>query len=888
MPPTRSLSHRIYSLSPLLPFYVLGLIPGQVLWPLIFVPVILGANFVWALVLATVAVVMMGETERVGQHSLVRYAAWATIAGLMISLGHDVTLTWLSQRVDFLLEAQPWRLIGSTYVVPAALIFLYHLLLSWQYLRLRPWQAVMMGIVFAVLTAPWTTLMFVNFGQGRLPASSQKLLWLAVAVAATSPFLASLSMVTMKRALAARRLVGALILACLALLTAVGGADIWAKAMLTPAIGAVAISGTMGDLAFATRGRVYAVQSVTAQVRSLGRLRGQVVAWSPNGRQLVVQEESADGKQTVAVMATDTAGSGLVVGSGQVAAGAWSPDSASILYTSPTESAALIHVVRSDGSGDRVLTEGRSPSWSPDGRRIIYSGRAAGRWQIWVMLPTGGDAIQLTSDGGEDPIWSPDGRFIAYTQNNRVQVMDADGANKRRLPVDSTAADVRPLLSWSTDGTRLAYVYAYPPESGRPTQLYIWETTMPAIPVGGTLLPLQPVTTPSAGAGKGLNRSGEFRAPFAWSSDGLWLGFVRRGDLWALNIKTGDEQRLVAADSFAWAAKSQGLVVRPAPTYPPTPTPTPLPATFVESPATLVLDVRDATTIYAGIALGVVRKIGNGGWFLSTTGINYPTRVAALALDPTDSKVVYAGTDGQRAIAGALYKSSDGGTRWSATGLKDVDVYAIVVDQRQAKNLYAGTSKGAYSSTDGGVTWSQRNSGLKTTIVQALVIDYSPQGSGRGSPAPSGAVLYLGTRQGEVYKSSTGGAEWKSVQTFNAPVTALVIDVRKAVTVFATTEDGLFSSTDAGETWNQVSGGIWKVRLLGLLASPKENTVYAYGVQGVFVSHDGGVNWGPASSGLEGTQPSSLVTHPTDPSILYVGTDKGVYRTANGGVTWIR
>ena len=888
MPTKRSLTRTIYSMSPLLPFYVLGLLPGQVLWPLVFVPLILVANFVWALVLATVTVLIMGETERVGQHSLVRYAAWATVAGLMINLGHDVTLTWLGQRVDFLLEAQPWRLIGSTYVVPCALIFLYHVLLSWQYLRLRVWHAVLMGAVFAILTAPWTTMAFINFGQGRLPAASQRLLWLAVAVIALSPLLLSLSTVILRRTRRARRLGGALLLGCVAVLAAAGGANLWGKAMLTPAIGSVAASGSMGDLAFATRGRVYAVGATSTQVRSLGKVRGQVVAWSPNGRQILVQEDSSTGQQTVAVMPADVAGSARTVGSGQVAAGAWSPDSTSILYTTPTESAALIHVVRSDGSGDRVVTEGRSPSWSPDGQRIVYSGRAAGRWQVWVMLPSGDDAIQLTSDGGEDPTWSPDGRFIAYTQNNRVQIMDADGANKRRLPVDTTATDVRPLLVWSTDGTRLAYVYVYPLESGRPTQVYIWETSSPATPVGGTLLPLQPLATPTAGASKGLNRSGEYRTPFAWSSDGLWLGFVRRGDLWALNMKTGDEQRLMPAESFAWATKAQSLVVRPAPTYPPTPTPTALPAAVVESPATLLLDVREAATLYAGTALGVVRKIGNGGWFLTSTGINYPTRVAALALDPNDTKVIYAGTDGQRAIAGALYKSTDGGTRWVATGLKDVDVYVIVVDQRQAKSLYAGTSKGLYSSSDGGVTWNQRNNGLKTTVVQAMVIDYSPQGSGRGSPAPSGTVLYLGTRQGDVYKTTDGGSDWKAVQTFNAPVTSLVIDARKGVTAFATTDDGLFSSTDAGETWNQVSGGIWKVRLLGLLISPKDGTVYAYGGQGVFVSHDGGVNWGPAFTGLEGTQPSSLVAHPSDPSILYVGTDKGVYRTTNGGVTWIR
>jgi photosystem II stability/assembly factor-like uncharacterized protein len=284
---------------------------------------------------------------------------------------------------------------------------------------------------------------------------------------------------------------------------------------------------------------------------------------------------------------------------------------------------------------------------------------------------------------------------------------------------------------------------------------------------------------------------------------------------------------------------------------------------------------------------GVVRKAGSGGWFLNNNGINYPTNVRSLAIDPADSNVIYAGTDGQRAIAGTLYKSIDGGNRWFATGLKDVDIYCLSIDPAQSKNLYAGTSKGIYISVDSGVTWSQRNNGLKTSSIQTLAVDPAPAGAGRGTPVP-GPVLYAGTRQGEVYKTTNGGGDWKVVQTLNSPVAQIVAALRKPGIFFAATEDGLFISSDDGDTWNQVSGGIWKVRLTGVVPAANSDTVYAYGVSGVFVSHDGGTNWGPAANGLEGMQPTALARHPADASILYVGTDKGVLRTSNGGVTWSR
>lgn len=871
-------------ISPTLPFYLLGLTPGQALWPAVFLPAVLVANYAWALALITVSVVAVGQTERVGQRLLVRYALWAVVSGLIIDIGHDMWLRSLAERVDFLLEPQPWQLMAGTYVAPFLLLIGYHVVLSWQYLRLRLWQAVLTGLTFAILTAPWTTLTVLDYGQGRMPAPAQRLLWFSLLIAGLSPWLIGASFTLMRHGAAMRRVSAALLTVLAVLVASLGGA-LWMRSVAVPALGALSASGMLGDLAFTTRGRLYTAHATDGQIRPLGQAPGQVVAWSPNGGALLVNEERPDGKTYVVVVPSDSSANSKTLGEGLAGPNAWSPDGQSIVYVTPTDSTGQIHVALSNGSNDRIVAEGRTASWSPDGRRLVYSARGGGRWQVWVMLPTGADPIQLTSEGGEDPLWAPDGRLIAYVQNNRVQVMDADGANKRRLPVDSAFVDVRPLLAWAGDGVRLSYAYVYPPESGRATQLYVWDTSTPALPLTGSLAPL---TTPTSSLGRNLNRSGDFRPPLRWAPTAEWITFTRRGDVWALNLKTDEERRLSPGDSFAWSGRTLGLVVRPVPTYPPTPTPTPLPPTVVESPSVLVIDPRDPAIVLAGAAAGVVRRTASGGWFLNNTGIAYPTRVRTLAFDPA-SAVVYAGTDGQRSVAGALYKSIDGGQRWTASGLKDVDVYRVVIDPRLATTLYAGTSKGVYVSFDGAATWRQINNELKTTTVLALAVDPAPaRTTGRATPATSAdSVLYLGTRQGEIYKSINGGGEWRLVQTLNASVTSILVYSRKG-TVLLSSEEGLFSSNDGGETWNQVSGGIWKVRLDGLVPHPKEDTVYAHGAHGVYVSHDGGANWGPASTGLEGTQPSALVIDPANPSILYVGTDKGVYRTSNGGVTWTR
>ena len=241
----------LLSISPVLPFYLLGQLPGQVVWPAIFLPVILAVNYAWALALATGMVLVLGKTESVGQRILMRYAVWATIAGLIINIGHDVTLAWQAQRVDFLLEAQPWRLIAGTFVVPCALLLVYHWLLSWQYLRLGVWRAAIMGVAFALLTTPWTTLFFINNGQGRLPAPAQRTLLLSLLALAAAVFLLAAATTAARRLSDMRRVAGGVLLLSLAVLLASGGASLWWKAVRAPSVGTVAISGISGELAFA-------------------------------------------------------------------------------------------------------------------------------------------------------------------------------------------------------------------------------------------------------------------------------------------------------------------------------------------------------------------------------------------------------------------------------------------------------------------------------------------------------------------------------------------------------------------------------------------------------------------------------------------------------------
>jgi DNA-binding winged helix-turn-helix (wHTH) protein/dipeptidyl aminopeptidase/acylaminoacyl peptidase len=110
-----------------------------------------------------------------------------------------------------------------------------------------------------------------------------------------------------------------------------------------------------------------------------------------------------------------------------------SPDGQWLAYV--TFPGAELHRCRTDGSSDVLLAAGveaMNPSWSPNGRQIAFSGRAAGtsvKFKLWLVSPGGGDAAPYPPgiESGYDTIWSGDGNRILLGQDfsaqNRIRVL---------------------------------------------------------------------------------------------------------------------------------------------------------------------------------------------------------------------------------------------------------------------------------------------------------------------------------------------------------------------------------------------------------------------------------------------------------------------------------
>ena len=153
---------------------------------------------------------------------------------------------------------------------------------------------------------------------------------------------------------------------------------------------------------------------------------------------------------------------------------------AQIAFSSNRDGNYEIYVMNAEGKNLQNLTNNpaadHSPSWSPDGKRIVFMSARDGHvdanhgspiFEIYVMDADGGNPQNLTNNPHYDmsPSWSPDGKQIAFTSdrdgrfNWEIYVMDADGGNEQRLTnnPDDDGHPANRYPSWSPDGNRIVF-----------------------------------------------------------------------------------------------------------------------------------------------------------------------------------------------------------------------------------------------------------------------------------------------------------------------------------------------------------------------------------------------------------------------------------------------
>jgi photosystem II stability/assembly factor-like uncharacterized protein len=250
---------------------------------------------------------------------------------------------------------------------------------------------------------------------------------------------------------------------------------------------------------------------------------------------------------------------------------------------------------------------------------------------------------------------------------------------------------------------------------------------------------------------------------------------------------------------------------------------------------------------------------------------------------PLDIRTFYC--IGPRAYAGGLeglFVSDDFGESWSAVkSWKQGEVDVILTSLYFAADpvIFVGTRRGLYRSRDGGEDKWER-------IAEPFI-----QGEVHSIVWP-GPALFVAAAEG-LFRSNDTGDSWERAGKGLPDVAVLSLAhssfFAMEPVIFAGLDGaGLYRSTDGGETFQPVGGSDAMQRTVRQLYWWK-SVLFAGTDDGLFVSHDAGESWESASAELEGKKILAIsIPAPDAPlgSDVLIGTEQGIYKTSDGARTW--
>jgi photosystem II stability/assembly factor-like uncharacterized protein len=327
----------------------------------------------------------------------------------------------------------------------------------------------------------------------------------------------------------------------------------------------------------------------------------------------------------------------------------------------------------------------------------------------------------------------------------------------------------------------------------------------------------------------------------------------------------------------------------------------------------------DRFTYYMGAVGGGVWKTGDGGlsWISISDSTFHSSSVGAIAVAPSNQNILYVGmgeVEMRNNISNGdgVYKSTDAGKTWKHIGLeKSYAIGTIVVHPQNENLVYAAAQgkifgvnkeRGLYRSKDGGVSWENilfvnDSTGccdvkmdptnpliLYATMWQSRRTAYSLESGGKGDG---------------LYKSTDGGNTWKKISEnpglpkgLDGKIIVSVSPVdgnRLYALVENKTNGGVYKSYDGGAHWmlmttdNNLKQRPWYFSQI--FCDPKNvEIVYILNVQS-WKSIDGGKTFSQRINNNHGDN-HDLWIDPNDPARMIIGDDGGAEISIDGGINW--
>jgi len=302
-----------------------------------------------------------------------------------------------------------------------------------------------------------------------------------------------------------------------------------------------------------------------------------------------------------------------------------------------------------------------------------------------------------------------------------------------------------------------------------------------------------------------------------------------------------------------------------------------LPAMHGKSVRAMALSASDTKVVVVGALDGVYRSTDGGDtWRRISPNDGIVKNIESIAVDPKDSNVIYAGT------WHLAWKTSDGAT-WQHINkgmIDDSDVFSIIVSSANPSEVFASACSGIYKSVSGGDLF-EKIKGIPFTARRTRVLKQDPSNP---------AIVYAGTTEG-LWKTVDEGKNWKRMSNPDVVVNDVLIDPRNSQRVLlATDRSGVLASDDSAATFTSSNHGYTHRYVSAILADSAEPSTLYIGVVndrefgGVFSTHDAGQSWQQKSSGLDGRDVFTLKQ--ASNGSLIAGTNRGVFELVKGSAAW--
>ncbi len=327
-------------------------------------------------------------------------------------------------------------------------------------------------------------------------------------------------------------------------------------------------------------------------------------------------------------------------------------------------------------------------------------------------------------------------------------------------------------------------------------------------------------------------------------------------------------------------------------------------------------------TFYFGSVDGGIWKTTNAAltWKEISDGQMNPS-VGALAIAPSDPKVIYVGTGeadmrSDMTTGDGMYMSTDGGLNWKHVGLEDTQhIGKILIDPHNPDLVLvaalghaynANKERGVFRTTDGGKSWDRVL--YKGPDIGAIDLAWDPD-----DPSVVYATMWRARRPpwsqyppdqgpgGGLYKSTDEGKTWAELEGHGLPpkpygrIGVSVATGSAGMNVYALVSalksgSGLYHSTNGGETWKLTSNDpriVTRMWYFGRVFVDPQNAQIVYVPnRSLMRSTDGGKTFKAIKGSPGGDDYHYLWIDPTDDHRMIVASDQGVVASFDDGKTW--